>query len=84
MYSNKNVKALLYLHKAGWVHRDISAANLYLYTDSVSQEKRGLIGDLEYTKRVGEGGKHDVRIVCDQIYFSTSQLAKLTIYLGNP
>ena len=84
MYSNKNVKALLYLHEAGWVHRDISAANLYLYTDPVSQEKRGLIGDLEYAKRVGEGGKHDVRIVCDQIYFSTSRLAKLTIYLGNP
>ena len=84
MYSNKNVKALLYLHEAGWVHRDISAANLYLYTDPVSQEKRGLIGDLEYAKRVGEGGKHDVRTVCDQIYFSTLRLAKLTIYLGNP
>ena len=43
--------------------------NLYLYTDPVSEEKRGLIGDFEYAKRVGDGGLHDVRTVCDKIYF---------------
>ena len=69
--SNDNAKALLYLHEAGWVHRDISVGNLYLYTDPVSKEKRGLIGDLEYAKRVGEGGKHDVRTVRNQYYFLT-------------
>ena len=45
--------------------------NLYLYTDPVTRKKRGLIGDLEYAKRVDEGGKHDVRTVCSQIFFST-------------
>ena len=83
MYSNKDTKALLYLHEVGWVHRDISVGNLYLYTDPVNQEKRGLIGDLEYTKRVGEGGKHDVRIVRNQRYFLTPQLEEFTMYLGN-
>ena len=43
--------------------------NLYLYTDPVTRKKCGLIGDLEYAKRVGEGGKPDVVTVCDQIYF---------------
>ncbi|PAV16428.1 Pkinase domain-containing [Pyrrhoderma noxium] len=54
------VKTLLYIHEAGWVHRDISVGNLYLYTDPVTRKKRGLIGDLEHAKRVGEGGKPDV------------------------
>ena len=67
--SNDNAKALLYLHENGWVHRDISVGNLYLYTDPVSEENRGLIGDFEYAKRVVGGGKPDVRTVCDQIYF---------------
>ena len=43
--------------------------NLYLYTDPVTRRKRGLIGDLEHAKRVGEGGKPDVVTVLDQIYF---------------
>ena len=76
--SNDNAKALLYLHENGWVHRDISVGNLYLYTDPVSEEKRGLIGDFEYAKRVG-GGKPDVRTVCDQIYFLIHILTKLVI-----
>ena len=41
--------------------------NLYLYTDPVNKEKRGLIGDLEYAKRVGWEGKHDVRTVRNQL-----------------
>ena len=43
--------------------------NLYLYTDPVTWKKRGLVGDLEYAKRVGDEGKPDARTVCDQIYF---------------
>ena len=69
MYSNEDAKALLYLHEAGWVHRDTNTGNLYLYTDPVSKEKRGLIGDLEYVKRVGWEEKHDVRTVRNQLYF---------------
>ena len=45
--------------------------NLYLYTDPVSGKKGGLIGDFEYAKRVGDGGKPDVRTVCDKIYILT-------------
>ena len=56
--------ALLVMHEAGWVHRDISVGNLYLYKDPVTEETRGLIGDFEYAKEVGWGGKHDIRTVC--------------------
>ncbi|KAL5520260.1 hypothetical protein ACEPAG_9473 [Sanghuangporus baumii] len=37
-------KCLKYLHGADWVHRDLSAENLYYY------QGRGLIGDLEYAR----------------------------------
>ncbi|KAI5117344.1 hypothetical protein M0805_006243 [Coniferiporia weirii] len=46
---------LEYIHKAGWVHRDISCGNIYLY------KGRGLLGDLEYAKRMGTNAKHEVR-----------------------
>ena len=55
--------ALQVIHKAGWVHRDLSAGNLYLYIDPVSGVKRGLIGDFEFAKKVGNGGRHEKRIV---------------------
>ena len=55
--------ALLIMHEADWVHRDISTGNLYLYTDPVSNVKRGLIGDFEYAKKVGLDGKYDGRTV---------------------
>ena len=55
--------ALQVIHKAGWVHRDLSIGNLYLYIDPVSGVKRGLIGDFEFAKKVGSGGRHDKRIV---------------------
>ncbi|KAL5525363.1 hypothetical protein ACEPAF_9233 [Sanghuangporus sanghuang] len=37
-------ECLKYLHGADWVHRDLSAENLYYY------QGRGLIGDLEYAR----------------------------------
>ncbi|KAL5498447.1 hypothetical protein ACEPAH_2589 [Sanghuangporus vaninii] len=40
-----SAKILKWIHGAGWVHRDLSVGNLYLY------QCRGLIGDLEYAKR---------------------------------
>ena len=56
--------ALRVIHKAGWVHRDLSPANLYLYTDPDTGVKRGIIGDLEYTKKAGVGASSDIRSVC--------------------
>ncbi|KAJ3763345.1 hypothetical protein EV360DRAFT_33772, partial [Lentinula raphanica] len=51
------VKALWILHKAGWVHRDISGGNLYWY----EEERVGLIGDFEYARVIKGDGHHDVR-----------------------
>ena len=56
--------ALRVIHKAGWVHRDLSPANLYLYKDPETDAKRGIIGDLEFAKKVGTGASSDVRTVC--------------------
>ena len=58
-----HIIALQVIHKAGWVHRDLSIGNLYLYIDPVSGMKRGLIGDFEFAKKVGSGGRHEKRIV---------------------
>ena len=60
-----NKLALLRIHTAGWVHRDISTGNIYLYVDSVTGEKRGMLGDLEFSKKVGTGARYDVRTVCN-------------------
>ncbi|KAJ3733075.1 hypothetical protein DFJ43DRAFT_277086 [Lentinula guzmanii] len=47
--------ALQFIHSAGWVHRDISGGNLYYYNHG------GLIGDLEYAKKVEDQSQHNVR-----------------------
>ncbi|KAF9233709.1 hypothetical protein BU15DRAFT_53550 [Melanogaster broomeanus] len=50
------VKALKWLHGAGWVHRDISSGNVMRYNH------QGLIVDLEYAKRMNSSDpSHDVR-----------------------
>lgn len=65
--------ALRQIHEAGWVHRDISPGNLYLYTNPVTGESRGLIGDFEFAKRVGTGGG-----MCDnRVVRTTSQINRL-------
>ena len=46
-----------YLSKHGMVHRDISDGNIYEYLG------RGIVGDLEYMKRVSEDGSSDMRTV---------------------
>ncbi|KAJ3780910.1 hypothetical protein GGU10DRAFT_413684 [Lentinula aff. detonsa] len=51
------VKALWILHKAGWVHRDISGGNIYWYED----RQTGLIGDFEYARASTDQDRHDVR-----------------------
>lgn len=44
-------------HGSGWVHRDISAANVYLY------EGRGILGDLEFAKNTADNSQHELRAV---------------------
>ena len=45
------------------MHRDLSVGNLYLYIDPDTGEKRGIIGDFEYSKRAGSGKKGDGKTV---------------------
>ena len=66
--------ALRIIHKAGWVHRDISPSNIYLYINPETGEKRGLIGDFEYSKRVGAGGKGDTMVVRYLLLYSAPEL----------
>jgi serine/threonine protein kinase len=49
-------------HGSGWVHRDISAANVYLH------EGRGVLGDLEFAKNTVDQSQHELRTV-RVIYF---------------
>lgn len=49
--------ALRYIHEAGWVHRDISTGNIYLF------ENRGLLSDFEYARPMGKGAEHEVKTV---------------------
>ena len=46
------------------MYRDLSPENLYLYKDPNTEAKRGIIGDLEYAKKVGTEAGTDVRTVC--------------------
>ncbi|OCB90616.1 hypothetical protein A7U60_g2134 [Sanghuangporus baumii] len=50
-----STKALSRIHGCGWVHRDISIGNLYMYRG------RGLIGDLEYAKCKNSDVAHELR-----------------------
>ncbi|KAG1795217.1 hypothetical protein EV424DRAFT_1496644, partial [Suillus variegatus] len=53
------LKALYYLHKAGWVHRDFSIGNvIWVVDDNVGI---GKLGDFEYAKEVDSVTSHDVR-----------------------
>ena len=47
-----------FLHGSGWVHRDVSVGNMYLY------EGRGVLGDLEFAKNMADTSQHEVRTVC--------------------
>ncbi|KAI5116305.1 hypothetical protein M0805_004646 [Coniferiporia weirii] len=53
-------QVLEYIHRSGWVHRDISAGNVYSYINGRGW-LRGLLGDLEYARRAGTDAKHEVR-----------------------
>ena len=45
------------------MHRDLNPMNLYLHTDPTTKVKRGIIGDLEFAKKVGTGARSDIRNV---------------------
>ncbi|KAL5512617.1 hypothetical protein ACEPAG_3270 [Sanghuangporus baumii] len=47
--------ALKFIHGSGWIHRDISAGNVYYF------DGRGLIGDLEYAKKITIDETHQMR-----------------------
>ncbi|KAG1768025.1 hypothetical protein EV702DRAFT_1203461 [Suillus placidus] len=49
------LKALYYMHKAGWVHRDFSVGNAIWVGDI------GKLGDFEYAKKIDSNTSHDVR-----------------------
>ena len=51
------------MHKSGWIHRDLSVGNLYLYIDPITKSKRGIIGDFEFAKKAGAKRGCNVRTV---------------------
>ena len=46
-----------FLHGSGWVHRDVSTGNVYLF------DGHGVLGDLEYAKKTDDNTQHEVRTV---------------------
>ncbi|KAK2459545.1 hypothetical protein APHAL10511_008424 [Amanita phalloides] len=50
------VQVLDIFHRAGWVHRDLSAGNVFLH-----ENERFKLGDLEFAKKMGKTGERDVR-----------------------
>ncbi|KAK2459542.1 hypothetical protein APHAL10511_008448 [Amanita phalloides] len=50
------VQVLHIFHRAGWIHRDLSAGNVFLYQNECLK-----LGDLEFAKKMSKDGEHDVR-----------------------
>ncbi|KAF9239066.1 hypothetical protein BU15DRAFT_47133 [Melanogaster broomeanus] len=85
------VKGLRYMHMAGWVHRDISSANVLRFED------RGLIMDLEYAKRMDSDQTHEgtadfmaceveaqAYLFLDQVLASLSDIKTAPPFRANP
>ncbi|KAG1884539.1 hypothetical protein F4604DRAFT_1574269 [Suillus subluteus] len=53
------LKALYYMHKAGWVHRDFSVGNAIWVVDD--NGGIGKLGDFEYAKKIDSKTSHDIR-----------------------
>ncbi|KAJ3780436.1 hypothetical protein GGU11DRAFT_730966 [Lentinula aff. detonsa] len=68
--------ALDWIHSAGWVHRDISGGNLYYH----KERKIGLIGDLEYAKKVDDPSHHNVRTGTPYFMASEALANKYSFY----
>ncbi|KAJ3711442.1 hypothetical protein DFJ43DRAFT_1008911 [Lentinula guzmanii] len=71
--------ALRLIHFAGWVHRDISGGNLYYH----KERNIGLIGDLEYAKKVDDQLHHNVRTVCP-LFIRRPTITVLICHVGYP
>ncbi|EGO28868.1 hypothetical protein SERLADRAFT_366534 [Serpula lacrymans var. lacrymans S7.9] len=54
------LKALYYMHKVGWVHRDVSIGNALWITNNNNQ-CTGKLADFEYAKCIYSDKSHDVR-----------------------
>ncbi len=65
----QNFAVLKVLHQAGWVHRDISSANIL--TDSTGRVK---LIDLEYAKKADDESRRDMRVVCSPVSYLTDTL----------
>ncbi|KAJ3793984.1 hypothetical protein GGU11DRAFT_811558 [Lentinula aff. detonsa] len=68
--------ALHWIHSAGWVHRDISDGNLYYH----KERNIGLIGDLEYAKKVDDQLHHNVRTGTPYFMASEALSGKYSFY----
>ena len=55
---------MMTIHELGWVHRDISAGNVFIYKQGTTSA-RVILADLEYAKKMGSDGAalSDVRTV---------------------
>ncbi|KAJ3710134.1 hypothetical protein DFJ43DRAFT_164754 [Lentinula guzmanii] len=72
--------ALRLIHSAGWVHRDISGGNLYYH----KERNIGLIGDLEYAKKVDDQLHHNVRTGTPYFMASEALSGKYSFYPITP
>ncbi|KAJ3779779.1 hypothetical protein GGU10DRAFT_280300, partial [Lentinula aff. detonsa] len=74
------LSALDLIHSAGWVHRDISGGNLYYH----KERNIGLIGDLEYAKKVDDQSHHNVRTGTPYFMASEALSGKYSFYPITP
>ncbi|KIK68487.1 hypothetical protein GYMLUDRAFT_35916 [Collybiopsis luxurians FD-317 M1] len=71
----KIMKVLSIIHYAGWVHRDISVANLYFY------QGRGIVGDWEYATSREDSKEHNVR-AGTPLFMSCEAMAHAYLFFG--
>ena len=57
IFSYSLITVLQFIHESGWVHRDVSVGNVYLF------DGRGILANLEYAKSTNDTPQHDVRTV---------------------
>ncbi|KAJ3711446.1 hypothetical protein DFJ43DRAFT_1008889, partial [Lentinula guzmanii] len=72
--------ALHWIHSAGWVHRDISDGNLYYH----KERNIGLIGDLEYAKKVEIQSHRNVRAVGYPHFMASEAISDAYLFYPYP
>jgi len=66
------------IHGSGWVHRDISIGNVYLY------EGHGLLGDLEHAKNTADHSDHWHEAKMGTIDFMAVEVMELEFFFCPP